>query len=193
MKGPSGSKMPGAKKKDRILLENLQNGNSDALRIIYEKYKTDMLAVASAMASDRAAAEDAVHDVFVSFAGAARSLNIRRSLKSYLLTSVVNRIRNTFKAGGRAAVSVVPGEPGDPRFVLPDPPSTSLTNMDRLNRALDALPEAQRCVIILHLLEGLRFRAIAESQGESLNTVQSRYRYGMQKMRSFFAEGNEHV
>ncbi|MCX6560169.1 MAG: RNA polymerase sigma factor [Candidatus Aminicenantes bacterium] len=176
-----------------MLLKKLQNGNSEALQIIYEKYKTDMLAVALAMAADRPMAEDVVHDVFVSFAGAARSLEIRRSLKSYLLTSIVNRIRNIFKAGGRAAVSVAPKETEDPRSFLPDLPSTSPTDLDRLNRAMDALPEAQRYVIILHLLEGLRFRAIAESQGESLHTVQSRYRYGMHKLRSFLAEGNEHV
>jgi len=48
MKDPLGRKMSAARKEDRILLKNLQNGNSDALRIIYEKYKTDMLAVALA-------------------------------------------------------------------------------------------------------------------------------------------------
>ena len=178
---------------DSRLLKLLRNGHPEALGVVYQKYRADMLAVALSMASDRAVAEDAVHDVFVSFAGVAHSLEIRRSLKSYLLTSIVNRIRNIYKAGSRAAASVAAEGSENHQSLWPDPPSTATLDLSRLQRALDALPEAQRCVIILHLLEGIRFRAIAESQGESLHTVQSRYRYGMQKMRSFLDEGNEHV
>jgi RNA polymerase sigma-70 factor (ECF subfamily) len=62
-----------------------------------------------------------------------------------------------------------------------------------LQRALAALPDSQRDVVILHLMEGQRFRAIARSQGESINTIQSRYRYGMRKMRAYFTEENENV
>ena len=64
---------------------------------------------------------------------------------------------------------------------------------ERIDQALAALPEPQRSVIVLYFLEGLKFRVIAESQGESINTVQSRFRYGMEKMRSFFREGEHHV
>ena len=75
-------------KEDKALLGRLRRGSGDALRPIYEKYKTDMLAVALAMAPDRATAEDVVHDVFVSFAGVARSLELKTNLKGYLLTSI---------------------------------------------------------------------------------------------------------
>ena len=46
------------------------------------------------------------------------------------------------------------------------------------------LPYAQREVVILHVQGGMKFRAIAKSQDVSINTVQSRYRYGMDKLRS---------
>jgi len=54
----------------------------------------------------------------------------------------------------------------------------------QLNDALDQLPEQQREVIILHLQGGMKFKAIAELQGVSINTVQSRCRYGLDKLRS---------
>jgi RNA polymerase sigma-70 factor, ECF subfamily len=180
-------------KEDRALLEGLRKGHADALKPIYEKYKTDMLAVALAMATDRATAEDVVHDVFVSFAGVARSLKIRRNLKSYLLTSIVNRIRNIHKAGNRRAALIGIAESADLRTALPDQPNIAAKESERLKQALGILPESQRDVVILHLMEGLRFRTIAKSQGKSINTIQSRYRYGMRKMRAFFAEGNENV
>jgi RNA polymerase sigma-70 factor (ECF subfamily) len=54
----------------------------------------------------------------------------------------------------------------------------------QLNDALAQLPEQQREVIILHLQGAMKFKAIAESQSVSINTVQSRYRYGLDKLRS---------
>jgi len=193
MKDRLGGKMSSARKEDRILLKNLQNGNSDALRIIYEKYKTDMLAVALAMASDRTAADDAVHDVFVSFAGACRGLRIQRSLKSYLLTSIVNRLRNIAKSERRDFSPLVFSNPEAAHRLPPEEKTMTSLDRERIDQALAALPEPQRSVIVLYFLEGLKFRVIAESQGESINTVQSRFRYGMEKMRSFFREGEHHV
>jgi len=46
------------------------------------------------------------------------------------------------------------------------------------------LPYAQREVVVLHVQGGMKFRAIAKSQNASINTVQSRYRYGLDKLRS---------
>ena len=44
--------------------------------------------------------------------------------------------------------------------------------------------EDQRQVIALHVLGSLRFREIAQQTGVSINTVQSRYRYGLAKLQS---------
>jgi RNA polymerase sigma-70 factor (ECF subfamily) len=54
----------------------------------------------------------------------------------------------------------------------------------RLSQAVAQLPEEQREVVLLRLTAGLRFREIAELQQASLNTVQGRYRYGLDKLRS---------
>ena len=54
----------------------------------------------------------------------------------------------------------------------------------RLIHALSTLPYAQREVVLLHLYTGLKFKAIAELQNESINTIQGRYRYGLNKLRT---------
>jgi len=43
-------------------------------------------------------------------------------------------------------------------------------------------------VIVLHLKGGMKFREIAVVQGVSISTVQGRYRYGLDKMRSVLNE-----
>jgi RNA polymerase sigma factor (sigma-70 family) len=50
--------------------------------------------------------------------------------------------------------------------------------------ALAQLPQEQRQVVVLHVLGPLRFREIARQTSVSINTVQSRYRYGLAKLQS---------
>ncbi|UCD53656.1 MAG: hypothetical protein JSW27_17745 [Phycisphaerales bacterium] len=38
--------------------------------------------------------------------------------------------------------------------------------------------------MVLHLQVGMKFREIAVSQDVSINTVRSRYRYGLERLRS---------
>jgi DNA-directed RNA polymerase specialized sigma24 family protein len=45
------------------------------------------------------------------------------------------------------------------------------------------LPEEQASITRLHLLEGLTFDAIAKIQSVPLNTVTSRFRYALAKLR----------
>jgi RNA polymerase sigma-70 factor (ECF subfamily) len=49
--------------------------------------------------------------------------------------------------------------------------------------ALARVPEDQREVVILKIFEGLTFREIASVCDESIPTVASRYRYGVDKLR----------
>jgi len=56
--------------------------------------------------------------------------------------------------------------------------------LGRLADALATLPYEQREVIVLHLNGDLTFREIAVVQGMSINTVRSRYRYGIDSLRS---------
>ncbi len=86
---------------DKLLIWRLKCGSSDALCRIYKKYKDNLLRLASALLNDTTAAEDIVHDFFVSFAQSPEKLKLNGSLKSYLATCVVNRVHNANKARQR--------------------------------------------------------------------------------------------
>lgn len=86
---------------ERLLIFRFKRGSPQALRRIYDKYKGQMLKLATVLLGDGNAAEDIVHDVFVSFAGSAERIKLTGSLRSYLTTSVVNRVRNHMRNNGR--------------------------------------------------------------------------------------------
>ena len=80
---------------DKLLKWKFKRGSREALQKIYEKYEGYLLTLATALLNDVNTAEDVVHDVFVSFAQSAEKLRLEGSLKGYLATCVVNRMKRT--------------------------------------------------------------------------------------------------
>jgi RNA polymerase sigma-70 factor (ECF subfamily) len=170
---------------DRLLIWKFNRGSAEAVRRIYEKYKDDLVTLAAALLRNVGAAEDAVHDVFVSFLDSAGNFRLTGSLRGYLATCVANNARNRIKAGQRRQdVGLDEAQPLASNIDAPDCQAISGEELRRLEWALGRLPYEQREVLLLRLHSGLKFRAIAESQGVSINTVQGRYRYGLDKLRS---------
>ncbi len=169
---------------DKLLIWKFKLGSTDALRRIYEKYKDDLLALAISLSRDRSVAEDVLHDVFVSFAEYAEKLQLRTSLKSYLSSCVANRIRNIKRFENQQIAQLNNSEPVGSGFQGPDRLAISAELSRQIEQAVAQLPFEQKEVIILHLQSGMRFKTIAKFQGVSINTIQSRYRYGLDKLRS---------
>jgi RNA polymerase sigma factor (sigma-70 family) len=62
-------------------------------------------------------------------------------------------------------------------------PSLDRLGESRLRRALTTLPSEQLQVTVLHVWAELTFAQIAEVLGTSANTVASRYRYALARLR----------
>lgn len=167
---------------DKWLLLKLKRGDKDVLRVIYEKYKKALMALAIALSNDKISAEDIVHDCFVSFARSVDELQLRISLKSYLFASVANRVCNLGREKLRLEVELSEAEFIPSHLPEPDQVIILKEQSQRIDAAIGALPYEQREVIILHLQSGLKFKQIAQLQAVSLNTIQSRYRYGLNKL-----------
>jgi RNA polymerase sigma-70 factor (ECF subfamily) len=177
---------------DKLLIWKFKRGSNDALCRIYEKYKDNLLKLATALLNETSTAEDIVHDVFVSFAQSADKLRLGGNLKSYLATCVVNRARNWNRARRHQETA----NPNETESVLSNSkrPEQWIIVSERLkllNDAISQLPYEQREAISLHAQSGMKFKAIAELQDVSINTVQSRYRYGLDKLRSILDSETE--
>lgn len=169
---------------DELLKLRLKLGRADGLRRIYEKYLDYLLSVAMAFVNDAQAAEDIVHDVFVSLAQSATQFRLRGNLKHYLATCVANKARDRLRAGKRHAARL-------DRHAAPKaeagPPEDGLIcaeQAQQIYEALSQVPYEQREVIALRIKAGMKFKDIAAEQGTSLLAVQARYRRGMDRLRS---------
>ena len=174
---------------DKLLLWRFKNGSEDALCRIYQKYRTRLLKLASALSQDTDIAEDIVQDVFVSFAQSARRMKVDGNLRAYLATSVANRIRNRFR-DGRSEQHVNQDNAGVvvSKAKTPDQWVVYSEDMRKVNDVLKQLPYEQREVVLLHVHGGMKFKSISEIQQVSINTVLSRYRYAVEKLRAKLKE-----
>jgi RNA polymerase sigma factor (sigma-70 family) len=168
---------------DQLLKWKFKRGSDEALTLIYEKYLNAMLTLAMGLLNDAAAAEDVVQDVFVAFAQSRRNFQMWGSLSGYLATSVVNRVRDyrrrERRQAGKGAERRVNADPEDPEQAV------ILTEQAKLlAQAVAELPQEQREVVLLRLKAGMKFRDVATLQHTSVNTVLSRYRYGLERLRS---------
>ena len=173
---------------EKRLIRELKRGSEEALHQIYMEYKDSLVTIATALLHDNNAAEDVLHDVFVSFAGTVGGLRLRGSLRSYLTTSVVNRVRDRYRKKKHHMVELdearqVAGDSGDPEKA-----AIFGEQSRQLSDALAQLPPEQRETIVLHLNGRMKFKEIASMQGIAISTVQGRYRYGLGKLRTILKE-----
>ncbi len=169
--------------RDRKLVDRLKQGDKNALQTLYLEHKDYMLTLANALLHDIALAEDVVHDVFVTFIRNIADFKLTGSLKGYFSICVANAARSLLrkqKSHAQSSDFTVEPQARDASC-----PLESAEIAEHVRNSLANLPDEQREVVVLHVKAGLKFREIARIQQVSLSTVQGRYRYGMDKLRSY--------
>ncbi|OHB74430.1 MAG: hypothetical protein A2Z25_21515 [Planctomycetes bacterium RBG_16_55_9] len=169
---------------DRLLIWRCQQGCRAAFQRIYEKYEGDLRTLAANLLDDKAAAEDVVHDVFISLLQVVDRFELRKSLAGYLKTCVANRSRDYIRARKSRAVLIddaeqVPSDKSSPvQLVMQEELS------QRLGVAMSRLPYEQREAVVLYLHGRMKFKAIAQLQNVSIKTAHTRYRAGLEGLKS---------
>lgn len=169
---------------DELLKLRFKAGSLDALQRIYQRYRDYLLTLAMALVNDGATAEDVVHDVFVSFAPSGARFRLHGSLRAYLATCVINRVRDLARTSRRRGQILNAEIPREPSFAPPDERLVADERSRLVVQALAQLPEEQRETIALHLSGQLKLREIARLQEVPLTTVRGRYRHGIERLRS---------
>jgi len=141
--------------------------------------------LAVALLNDVNQAEDVVNDSFLAFTKSMGEICLTGNLKSFLTTCVVNHARSVYRARQRKK-TVGLDEARQAKSDSNGPQQSAILNEEyqQLKDAMAELPYQQQEIIILHLQNSMRFRQIAKLQNISINTAKSRYRYGLDKLRS---------
>jgi RNA polymerase sigma factor (sigma-70 family) len=139
-------------------------------------------------------AEDILQDVFYKLVEANRLLMPIDHVTGWLFRVARNRITDLFRKKKPERFSDIAADQDDELLqleeLLPSPdagPEALYARhvlLDELEVAIDELPVEQREVFVAHELEGRSFKEIAAETGVSVNTLLSRKRYAMRRLRA---------
>ena len=162
---------------DSDILQRIASGNVSAVGELYDRYSPTLFPIALRIVRDRAEAEDVLHDAFVAVnERAGQYASERGSVVAWLVTLVrnlsIDRTRRRERRGTLAR-EILPHEP--PASVRdPERLTSEASERDKIRRALDTLPEAQRVTLEVAFFEGLSYPEIAAREGVPLGTIKSR-------------------
>lgn len=144
------------------------------------------------------AAEDALHDVIVRSLVNLDSLEGVRDLTAWLWRSAARAVIDVWRKRRRRGAEVS-GEGSDwiidglidSRSLPPDQTGEREEALDALARAIAALPDEQREVIVAQSLNGETFKSISDRTGISVDTLAGRKRYAIERLRADLTDRDE--
>lgn len=181
---------PAALNEDRADVESelvlrLMRAEPVAVGEAYDQHHTAVRAFAQRLLGDAGAAEDLVHEVFVTLPKAARNFRGESSLRTFLISIAVQHARHFVRAASRrrAAMNRLEAEPAPDAQPDPEHIARRKELASILARALDTLPLDQRVAFVLCEVEERSSREVAEIVGAPEGTVRTRLFHAKRKLR----------
>jgi len=175
---------------DLDLVIRAQGGDTAAFGELIDRHQRSVYGVVSRMVSSRDDADDLVQDVFVSVYKAIGSFRGDAKFSTWLHTITVNTtLKRLAKMKRQSTISIDDPATGLAAIVRADddpPPAEVLEQSERgeaVRRAIDALPDKQRIVVVMHYFEQHSCEEIAQMLKCSVGTVWSRLHYACKKLR----------
>jgi RNA polymerase sigma-70 factor, ECF subfamily len=182
---------------DEQLMASLQEGQSDALAVLFDRYQKLVLSIALKIVRDPGEAEDVAQTVFLDVYRAVAQFDPRKGntkvwLMQYAYHRAINRRQHLqgreFYKSTELEEEKLETRPVEahPTFGLSSPETKAL-----VRQSMNALSDTQKSVIEMACYEGLTMREIAERTGDSFANVRHHYYRGLQKLRSLISGGSE--
>jgi len=180
-----------AETRDEDLMLAYAAGDAAAFDVLYARHKGSLYRYVLRQCAHAGVAEELFQDVWMNVLRARASYVPSARFATWLYRIAHNRLIDHWRATGQVElVSAGADDDTDPldaiaaaREVEPDAQASARERSTRLYSACAALPAMQREAFLLHQEGGLELAEIAELTGAGVETVKSRVRYAVAKLR----------
>jgi RNA polymerase sigma-70 factor (ECF subfamily) len=171
---------------DAELLARISAGEQQALELLHERFATGMYSVAMRVTRSERLSQEAVQDAFMAvWQDPLRFDPARGSLGPWLFT--LARFKAIDAVRREAAVKRQTAEVDLELYEAPDNVHDEVwrgLRRERLNTAINLLPEDQRRALSLAFIQGLTHVEVAEREGIPLGTAKTRIRTALLRLRA---------
>jgi RNA polymerase sigma-70 factor (ECF subfamily) len=184
-------RMNAADASDDVLMLAWTAGDTSAFEMLYARHRGPLYRFLLRQLRDNALADEFFQDVWQRVIAARHGWKPEAAFSTWLYRIAHNRLNDHWR--GLKHRPPAPGD-GDERAArVPDPttPERELSEFEqrrRLQRAIEELPEDQREAVLLRLEQELSLDEIGAITGVGRETVKSRLRYALDKLRARLSE-----
>lgn len=177
---------------DAQAIADVRGGSPQSFAEIVDRYEAPILRYLARMTGDNDFARDLAQDTFLQAFRSIRSTTAELSLKAWLYKIATNNALRHHRR--RRLLAFIPfGGDDSPevRDASADPGQTDV-RID-IERALLRVPKEQRTAMVLHYVEGLKYREIADVLSISEEAVRKRVARGSEEFRTAYlpADGGQ--
>lgn len=172
---------------DEALMLAYGAGDVAAFETLYGRHRVRLYRFLLRQLRDGALADELFQDIWQRVIAAREGWRPEALFTTWLFRIAHNRLADHWRALQHRSPAPDNADERTERVPDPDTPERSLSEFEqrrRLQCALDELPEAQRQVVLLRLEQELTLEEIGVVTGVGRETVKSRLRYAMDKLRT---------
>ena len=160
--------------KDQELVERINASDETAFQELYDLYWESLFIYAYNLLKDRATAEDILQEIFINIWNKRGDIEIKSTLRGFLFTSVMYKVYDQFRKNKRFFKEELL-EDFSQRIQTSTPESKLIYQelVDRVNEAVETLPDRIKEVFKLSRDEQLSHKEIAEKLGITTKTVEA--------------------
>jgi RNA polymerase sigma factor (sigma-70 family) len=172
---------------DDALMLAYAAGDARAFEQLYGRHRGPLYRFLMRQLRNTALADEMFQDVWQRVIAARASWQPDAAFSTWLFRIAHNRLNDHWRAQRHRPAAPEDADERTARVADPETPERQLSEFEQrrdLQRALDALPEEQREVLVLRLEQELTLEEIGRITGVGRETVKSRLRYAMDKLRA---------
>lgn len=181
---------------DSELVVRSKDGDLHAFNFIVQRYQSQVLNLSARIIGDRGRAEDVTQETFIS---AYQAIGRFRggSLRAWLMRIAANASRDSLRGSRRRPEQSLDESLESQSFqpVSAEPSPEEHAERSELNaelqKAILALSDDQRAVLVLIDVQGFSYEETTESVGASIGTVKSRLNRARRRVRDILMERRE--
>jgi RNA polymerase sigma-70 factor (ECF subfamily) len=181
---------------DSELVVRSKDGDLQAFNFIVQRYQSQVLNLSARIIGDRGRAEDVTQETFIS---AYQAIGRFRggSLPAWLMRIAANASRDSLRGSRRRPEQSLDESLESQSFqpVSAEPSPEEHAERSELNKELQkailALSDNQRAVLVLIDVQGFSYEETTESVGASIGTVKSRLNRARRRVRDILMERRE--
>lgn len=172
---------------DQVLLEQMQQGDKQALRVLFDRYYPYIISVVVANTGNRELAKDVGQEVFLELWRKREKLNVQGALKPYLRRAGINRMLNRIKSE-RLSYMETEEIPDTSRPVHTPQEFLEANDLQKIVQAtIDRMPEKCRLIFQLCRMEGLSHKEIAQQLNISTKTIENQMTKALKMLKASLA------